>query len=122
MATLSYVGDDIGWDRKHMLVDEQDATGRWMAWEPGYANEVTVEVVLDAPVPVTDIRLAQDPFREMDGVITLGVNGNSYALQLGGIGGWQVQTFGAGTSVDRFTLSRASVASDIMEVLVCVEP
>lgn len=123
-AVTSYVGPNQGWGRKDDLIDEQDGPNRFEAWEPGYPDEVVVEVALADPVIATDIRVAQDPFTPVDGVITIRVEGAAaqpIELLLSGTEGWRVHTFDEPLVVTRFTIGREQAESNIMEVLVCVE-
>ncbi len=120
-ATLSYIGQNEGWGRLNDLVDEQDGPHYFEAWEPGYPNPVTVLVVLDQPVVASEIRVAQDPFTPVAGTITLEAMGQEFALELEGTDGWAVAGF-TSQVLDRFTITRSDRQSNVMEVLVCVDP
>lgn len=120
LAALRYVGENQGWGRLFDLVDEQDGPHYYQAWEPGYPDPVTVEVILADPVMATEIRLAQDPFTPVDGDILIEAAGQQIAITLEGTEGWKQHVFAQPTRLDRFTIGRSSVTSNIMEVLVCV--
>lgn len=121
-AQLRYVGENQGWGRLFDLVDEQDGPFYFQAWEPGYPDPVTVEVELAAPVEATEIRVAQDPFTPVDGSIFINAAGQDIVLELEGTEGWKGHRFDEISTLDRFTIRREAVASNIMEVLVCVAP
>jgi len=125
-ATLSYVGTNQGWNRLDDLVDEQDAEFEFEAWEPGYPDPVTVEVVLADPVSAVDIRVSQDPFTPVSGDIEfLALAGDelveTFTITLDGVDGWREHTFAKPTIIDRFRITRSTEAANIMEVLVCVD-
>ncbi len=120
-AATRYVGENRGWGRKDDLVDEQDGPYYFMAWEPNYELPVTVEIILDEPVLATDIRVFQDPFTPVSGTISIEVAGEAAAIELSGTDGWRVHNFAQPILVDRFTIGRDAVESNIMEVVLCVE-
>ncbi len=119
-ASLSYVGENQGWGRLADLVDEQDGPHYFEAWEPGYANTVTVLVQLEEPVIASEIRLAQDPFTPVSGTITVEALGRRFPIVLEGTDGWVVADFSP-QILDSFTITRSEAQSNVMEVLVCVE-
>jgi hypothetical protein len=121
-AALRYIGENRGWGRLFDLVDEQDGPHYYQAWEPGYPDPVTVEVTLTEPVLATEIRLAQDPFTPVDGDIFIEAAGQDLTITLEGTEGWKRHVFDEPTTLDRFTIRREAVTSNIMEVLVCVAP
>jgi len=121
-ASLRYVGPNTGWGRLADLVDEQDGPWYFEAWEPGYPDPVTVEIVLTEPVLATQIRVAQDPYSETAGTIEIVAAGQTISLALSGVDGWQVHDFSPATELRSFTISRSQFESNIVEVLVCVEP
>ncbi|MGH1489278.1 MAG: hypothetical protein ACRBK7_07795 [Acidimicrobiales bacterium] len=120
-AATRYVGENRGWGRKDDLVDEQDGPYYFMAWEPNYDLPVTVEVILIEPVLATDIRVFQDPFTPVSGTITVDVADRQVDIELSGTDGWRIHDFDEPTLVDRFSISRNGVESNIMEVLLCTE-
>ncbi len=124
-ATLTYVGENEGWGRLADLVDEQDTQFTFEAWEPGYPNEVTVSVALDEPVLAVDIRVAQDPFTPVSGLIeiTATLNGQElerFDIELEGVDGWKAHSFEPPQLLDGFTITRRNAEANIMEVMVCV--
>ena len=121
-AQLRYVGTDTGWNRLHNLVDEQEEPWYFLAWEPGYPGEVTVEVVLDQPVLATDIRVAQDPYTVTSGTIEIVAADQQINLRLSGTNGWRTHTFDQPVELDRLTISRSQAETNIVELMVCVRP
>lgn len=126
LAALRYVGPNVGWNRLDDLVDEQDTEFTFEAWEPGYPDEVTVEVTLNQPVDAVDIRVAQDPFTPVSGDIEIstffeGDLVDTFLLPLSGTDGWIANEFATTARIDQFTITRDGVSENIMEVLVCVE-
>ena len=120
-ATLRYVSVEQGWNRLDDLVDEQDGPYYLTDWEPGYPGTVSVEVVLAEAVEATAVRVAQNPFMEVAGTITVEVAGQVRSIALEGRGGWKEYRFIDPTTVDRFTITRNDERSNIIEVVVCVE-
>ncbi len=125
-ANLVYIGENQGWNRLDDLVDEQDAEFEFEAWEPGFPDPVTVEVVLDELISAVDVRVSQDPFTPVSGNIELEVfRGDeildSFTIALDGMGGWREHTFSEPTLFDRFRITRRVETANIVEVLVCVE-
>lgn len=121
-AAVRYVGDNRGWGRKDDLVDEQDGPFYFQAWEPNYELPVSVEIILNEPVLATDVRVAQDPFTPVAGIITVEAADQRFEIELSGTDGWRVHTFDTPTVIDRLTIGRDARESNIMEVLLCVEP
>lgn len=119
-AALRYVGENRGWGRKDDLVDEQDGPYYFEAWEPNHPDPVSVEVLLKDPVLATEIRLAQDPFTEVAGTIEVEVGAERFGIELSGTDGWRVHRFDQPQLLDRFTITRTAIESNVMEVLVCV--
>ena len=125
-AALQYIGPNVGWNRLDDLVDEQDNEFTFEAWEPGFPDEVTVELTLNAPVDAVAIQVAQDPFTPVSGDIEIstffdGELIDTFSIPLSGVDGWEVNTFDTTTRIDRFTITRDDEAENIMEVLVCVQ-
>ncbi len=121
-ADLRYLGDNRGWERKNDLTDEQDGPFYFTTWEPNYELPVTVEVVLDQPVSVLDLRVHQDPFTAVSGVISIDAADRQISVELSGTDGWRVHTFDEPTPLDRFTIRRDQREANVVEVLVCVDP
>lgn len=121
-ASLSYVTAATGWGRLYDLVDEQDGPYYFNAWEPGFTEPVTVELVLREPALAADIRVHQDPFTPVSGTIDIDVSGLTIAIGLAGTDGWQVHDFGAPTLIERFTISRDAFEENVMEVMICLAP
>lgn len=121
MAGVLYLSEDIGWNRKDDLIDEQDSQYYYEAWEPNYPGIVQVEVVMPKPVMATELRVAQDTASEVSGVIDAEAAGQAIKFQLEGLGGWQVHAFDEPTLLDRFTLTRSGTDANIVEVMVCVD-
>lgn len=119
-ASTRYVGENRGWNRKDDLVDEQDGPYYFMAWEPNYADLVTVELILTEPVLATDIRVFQDPFTPVSGTIAIDIADQAVKIELSETDGWRVHTFDTATRVERFTIERNDVESNIMEVMLCI--
>lgn len=121
-AALRYVGSSRGWGRMDDLVDEQDGPYYFEAWEPNFAEPVSVEITLVDPVLATELRVAQDPFTEVGGTITVLAAETIIDLELSGVGGWQVHEFAEPTVVQTITITRSNADSNIMELMVCVAP
>ncbi len=120
-AGTIYLSDETGWKKKDSLIDEQDGPHYYTEWEPNFEGFVAVEVVLPKPVMATDIRVAQNPFVEVGGTLNLEAAGNSFTLELQGMGGWVVHEFDEPTRLDRFTIERDNIKTNIVEVLICVD-
>lgn len=120
-ATLRYVGANQGWGRIADLVDEQDGPFYFEAWEPGYPDDVTVEVALAEPVRATEIRVAQDPFTPVSGAIDIDSAIGSGAIQLSGTEGWRSLELPTTSLLTSFTIRRDAESENVMEVLVCVQ-
>lgn len=123
-ATLAYTTQNTGWDRLNNLVDEQDTTFTFEAWEPGYPLKVTVAVSLDQSVQAADIRVAQDPFTPVSGTIDItarlgGAAVESFGIELGGVNGWKAHSFVQPVTIDGFTITRSNIEANIMEVMIC---
>lgn len=121
-SSLSYVSATTGWGRLYDLVDEQDGPYYFMAWEPGYSEPVTVEVVLSEPALAADIRVHQDPFTPVAGTIDIDVSGLAVQIELSGTDGWRVHEFGTATLIERFTITRDAFEENVMEVMICLSP
>ncbi len=119
-AQLRYVGDNQGWSRLDDLVDEQDGPFYFNGWEPGYPDDVTVEVLLAEPALAQDIRIAQDPYTPVSGLIAIGVIGEGFNLEMSGTGGWQVHDFGEPRIIGSFTINRQNPEANVMEVVICL--
>ncbi len=120
-AVLRYVGPNQGWGRIDDLVDEQDGPYYFEAWEPGYPDEVTVEVVLAEPVNATEIMVAQDPFTPVSGAIDIQSSVVSGQIELSGTEGWRALVLPSTPKLSSFTIRRDDALENIMEVLVCVQ-
>jgi len=121
LATTSYVGEATGWNRKDDLVDEQDGPFYFQAWEPGFGEPVEVEILLERPVRAVEVRVAQDPYTPVAGVITVTIDGRSEPIELDGTGGWRVLSLSEPTVLDRLTVRREQAEANIVELLVCVD-
>ncbi len=119
-ASLRYVGENTGWMRMVNLVDEQDGPYYFKGWEPGYDSSVTVELGLQQPVLVSEIRLAQDSDNAVSGLIAVGIPGDGFNIELDGVGGWKSHQFEVPVAIDTFTINRQNAESNVMEVIVCV--
>jgi len=126
-ATVGYVGENTGWGRPYDLIDNPDGPYYISDWEPGYPDEVSVELVLAEPVRATSIMVAQNPFRELGGAIQLSgalLDGSPFSAEiaLSGSGGWRSHELNPPAVLDRFTVTRADPDANVVELLVCVAP
>ncbi len=120
-AALQYVGTTRGWGRMEDLVDEQDGPFYFEGWEPGFTEPVSVQLILDEPVFATEVRVAQDPENPVSGTISIEAI-SAHELELSGTGGWQVLSFDEPLLLDSLTIERSAEESNVMELIVCVEP
>ncbi len=119
-ADLEYISGEKGWNRKGDLVNEQDGPFYFGLWEPDYPGTVSVEVTLDAPVQATEILLAQHPYQDVSGVITVDIAGVTVPIQLSGRDGFKSHSFDQPVVVESFVITRSEAAANITEVIVCV--
>ncbi len=119
-AALRYLSEERGWNRMADLTNEQDGPDYYGLWEPDYPGTVTVEVRLAEPVEATEVRLAQHPFAQVSGTITVDAGGQVLPIELSGMGGWRSHVFAQPTVLESFTITRNQPESNIVEVLVCV--
>jgi len=124
---LRYVSENRGWGRPYDLIDHQDGPYYLTDWEPGYPNEVTVELAFAAPVRANALWVAQNPYREVSGSLQFagsGIDGTPFAAEitLAGTGGWRSVDLSPPTIVDRFTITRSAAETNVVELLVCIAP
>ncbi len=120
LAELRYVTDEQGWNRKGDLVNEQDGPFYFGLWEPDYPGTVSVEVTLETPVQATEIMLAQHPYQDVSGVITIETADTVIPIELAGRDGFQTHSFSAPVAIESFIITRSDAAANITEVILCV--
>lgn len=120
-AALRYVSEEQGWNRMIDLVNEQDGPFYFGLWEPDYPGTVSVEVSLERPVQATEIRLAQHPYQDVSGTITVETAGMILPIELSGRDGFRSHTFVDPVVIDSFVITRSDPDSNITEVIICVE-
>lgn len=120
LSTERYVSENTGWDRKHHLTDEQNGPYYFSDWEPGYPLAVSVEVILAEQVWATELVVKQTPYSEASGVLEFRVGTEDVLVELSGMNVWRSHAFAEPVLMDRLTITRNDVATNIVELFVCV--